>query len=161
MHFTVKCLDTGEVQQFSDLDNYITSVSYACLTHVSQCFPSLKEREREVQMSRSAQEKEWGRERDHLRKSEAIDDYKSFLVDMVRSANASWYDTKRLLRNDSRWRMFETLDIDEKEGLFREHVSNLSEKKRLWFRKLLEETSQVCRNAIILCTLLYFWTMHF
>ncbi|XP_064382447.1 transcription elongation regulator 1-like isoform X2 [Halichondria panicea] len=104
---------------------------------------SLKEREREVQMSRSAQEKEWGRERDHLRKSEAIDDYKSFLVDMVRSANATWYDTKRLLRNDSRWRMFETLDIDEKEGLFREHVSNLSEKKRLWFRKLLEETPQI------------------
>ncbi len=117
-------------------------VSYTCIPNAT---PSLKEREREVQMSRSAQEKEWGRERDHLRKSEAIDDYKSFLVDMVRSANATWYDTKRLLRNDSRWRMFETLDIDEKEGLFREHVSNLSEKKRLWFRKLLEETPQVCR----------------
>lgn len=95
-------------------------------------------------MSRSAQEKEWGRERDHLRKSEAIDRYKSFLVDMIRSAEATWYEAKRSLRDDSRWRMFEVLDIDEKESLFREHVSNLGEKKRLWFRKLLEETSQVC-----------------
>ncbi len=94
-------------------------------------------------MSRSAQEKEWGRERDHLRKAEAIEDYKSFLADMIRNANASWYDTKRLLRNDSRWKMFDGLDIDEKEGIFREHVSHLAEKKRLWFRKLLEETSQV------------------
>ena len=44
---------------------------------------SLKEREREVQMSRSAQEKEWGRERDQLRKNEAQQQYKALLVDHV------------------------------------------------------------------------------
>lgn len=104
---------------------------------------SLKEREREVKMSRTAQEKEWGRERDHLRKAEAVEHYRSFLVDMVRNADTSWYDAKKSLRNDSRWRMFEVLDIDEKESLFREHVISLGEKKRLWFRKLLEETSQI------------------
>ena len=94
-------------------------------------------------MSRTAQEKEWGREKDNLRKAESIEHYKSFLVDMVRNADANWYEAKRLLRDDNRWEMFDMLDIDEKESLFREHVSNLGEKKRLWFRKLLEETSQV------------------
>lgn len=44
---------------------------------------SLKEREREVQMSRSAQEKEWGRERDQLKKMEAQQEFKTLLVDMV------------------------------------------------------------------------------
>lgn len=44
---------------------------------------SLKEREREVQMSRSAQEKEWGRERDQLKKMEAQQQFKALLVDMV------------------------------------------------------------------------------
>ncbi len=44
---------------------------------------SLKEREREVQMSRSAQEKEWGRERDQLRKNEAQQQYRALLVDHV------------------------------------------------------------------------------
>ena len=44
---------------------------------------SLKEREREVKMSRSAQEKEWGRERDQLRKTEAVQHFKALLVDMV------------------------------------------------------------------------------
>ena len=34
-------------------------------------------------MSRSAHEKEWGRERDQLRKAEAVQDYKALLVDMV------------------------------------------------------------------------------
>lgn len=44
---------------------------------------SLKEREREVQMSRSAHEKEWGRERDQLRKMEAQQLFKALLVDLV------------------------------------------------------------------------------
>ena len=44
---------------------------------------SLKEREREVQMSRSAQEKEWDRERDQFRKMEAQQHLKALLVDMV------------------------------------------------------------------------------
>lgn len=45
---------------------------------------SLKEREREVQMSRSAHEKEWDRERDQLRKTEATHQFKALLVDTVR-----------------------------------------------------------------------------
>ena len=65
----------------------------------------------------------------------------------VRSADSVWYDTKRSLRQDRRWKMVELLDIDEKEGLFREHVTNLGEKKRLRFRKLLEETPQVCTTG--------------
>ncbi len=44
---------------------------------------SLKEREREVKLSRTAQEKEWGRERDQLRKTEATQHFKALLVDMV------------------------------------------------------------------------------
>lgn len=44
---------------------------------------SLKEREREVQLSRSVQEKEWGRERDQLRKMDAQQNFKDLLVDMV------------------------------------------------------------------------------
>lgn len=44
---------------------------------------SLREREREVKMSRSAHEKEWNRERDQLRKSEALQHFKALLVDMV------------------------------------------------------------------------------
>lgn len=44
---------------------------------------SLKEREREVNLSRTAHEKEWSRERDQLRKSEALQHFKALLVDMV------------------------------------------------------------------------------
>lgn len=43
----------------------------------------MREREREVQMSRSAQEKEWDKEKDQLRKTEAQQHFKALLVDMV------------------------------------------------------------------------------
>ena len=44
---------------------------------------SLKERELEVQKSRSAQEREWGKEKDQLRKMEAISQFKTLLGDLV------------------------------------------------------------------------------
>ena len=44
---------------------------------------SLKERELEVQKSRSAQEKEWDREKDMLRKMEAVSQFKALLGDLV------------------------------------------------------------------------------
>ena len=45
---------------------------------------SLREREREVQMSRTRQEKEWDKEKDSLRKAEATELFNAMLVDMVR-----------------------------------------------------------------------------
>ena len=44
---------------------------------------SLREREREVAISRTAHEKEWGKERDQFRKTEAQEVFKALLVDMV------------------------------------------------------------------------------
>ena len=44
----------------------------------------MREREREVQMSRTRQEKEWDKERDSLRKAEALQLLNTMLVDMVR-----------------------------------------------------------------------------
>ncbi|CAI8016988.1 Transcription elongation regulator 1, partial [Geodia barretti] len=104
---------------------------------------SLKEREREVQMSRSAQEKEWGRERDQLRRSEALQQFKAMLADTIRSTGVPWNDARRQLRQDSRWASMGLLEADEKEKLYQEHCDSLVEKKRLQFRRLLEETSQI------------------
>ena len=104
---------------------------------------SLREREREVMMSRTAQEKEWDREKEELRKSEAAQHFKALLVDMVRNADATWHDTKKNLRKDHRWELTELIDDHEREKLFRSHVNNLLERKRLQFRRLMEETSQI------------------
>ena len=44
---------------------------------------SLREREREVAISCTAQEKEWGKKRDQFWKTEAQEVFKALLIDMV------------------------------------------------------------------------------
>ncbi len=57
-----------------------------------------------------------------------------------------WHDVKKTLRKDPRWELLRLLDHEEKEQLFQEHVLGLANKKRLQFRKLLKETTQVLEN---------------
>ena len=61
----------------------------------------------------------------------------------------SWNDARRQLRQDSRWASMGLLEAEEKEKLYQEHCDSLVEKKRLQFRRLLEETSQVKHQGAI------------
>ena len=61
----------------------------------------------------------------------------------VRNTGVVWNDARRQLRQDPRWASMGLLEQEEKEHLFQDHCNNLAEKKRLQFRRLLEETSQV------------------
>lgn len=54
-----------------------------------------------------------------------------------------WNEARRQLRQDPRWDTTELLELSDKERLFQEHTAGLVERKRLQFRRLLEETSQV------------------
>lgn len=96
-----------------------------------------------MQLSRSAQEKQWDMEREQLRRTEAQQHFSSLLVDLVKDPLSSWTESKKQLRKDQRWDLSELIELAEKEKMFREHVSQLSKKRRLQFRKLLEETSKV------------------
>ena len=65
------------------------------------------------------------------------------IILQVRNADKSWHDAKRNLRRDHRWELVELLETDEKEKLFQHHIERLMEKKRINYRQLLEETTQV------------------
>lgn len=104
---------------------------------------SLREREKEVQRTRTEQQKELDRERDQYRKDEAQQHFNALLADLVRDSDASWRDTRRSLRKDSRWKLAELLERDEKEKIFNEHVTSLSRKKKAKFRELLDETKSL------------------
>ena len=68
----------------------------------------------------------------------------------MRNPSKSWHDAKRNLRRDHRWELAELLEGSEKEKLFQEHIEQLIEKKRIQFRQLLEETTQVNNNEAFL-----------
>lgn len=54
-----------------------------------------------------------------------------------------WHEAKRSMKRDQRWELTKLLDHEEREQLFQDHVLELANKKRIHFRKLLEETPQV------------------
>uniref|UniRef100_A0A672KMB9 Transcription elongation regulator 1 n=1 Tax=Sinocyclocheilus grahami TaxID=75366 RepID=A0A672KMB9_SINGR len=104
---------------------------------------SLRERERMVQRFRSEQTKEIDREREQHKREEAIQNLKALLSDMVKTPDANWSETRRILRKDHRWESSSLLERDEKERLFNEHVEVLAKKKKEQFRQLLDETISI------------------
>ncbi|KAA0709645.1 Transcription elongation regulator 1 TATA box-binding protein-associated factor 2S [Triplophysa tibetana] len=104
---------------------------------------SLRERERAVQRFRSEQTKEIDREREQHKREEAIQHFKALLSDMVKSSDANWSETRRILRKDHRWESSSLLERDEKERLFNEHIEALAKKKKEHFRQLLDETLSI------------------
>ena len=98
-------------------------------------------------MSRIAQREQWEKDRGQLKRTEAETTFGSILADLVKDPMTSWSGLKKNLRRDHRWDMCETIELEEKETMFKNHISKLEEKRRLQFRKLLEETSKVDRDS--------------
>jgi transcription elongation regulator 1 len=96
-----------------------------------------------VQRSLSSSLRERDKEREQHKKEEAVQHFKALLADMVRSADASWRDTRKQLRKDQRWELAELLEREEKEVHFEEHIQGLMKKNKEMFHRLLDETSAV------------------
>jgi transcription elongation regulator 1 len=104
---------------------------------------SIKEREKEVQQSLASSMRERDKERDQHKKDEAVQLFKALLVDNIKTVDLSWHDAKKTLRKESRYEQADSLDREEKQKLFEEHVESLKKKNKEMFHKLLDETSEV------------------
>ncbi|KAK0167860.1 hypothetical protein PV327_001715 [Microctonus hyperodae] len=100
---------------------------------------SLREREREVQRTLATHLRDRDKERQHHRHTEAVQHFSALLADLVRNSDLAWREAKRQLRKDHRWELADSLDREEKERLFNEHIEQLGRKKRDKFRELLDE----------------------
>ncbi|XP_047361394.1 transcription elongation regulator 1 isoform X2 [Vespa velutina] len=100
---------------------------------------SLREREREVQRTLATHLRDRDKERQHHRHTEAVQHFSALLADLVRNGDLAWREAKRQLRKDHRWELAESLDREEKERLFNEHIEQLGRKKRDKFREVLDE----------------------
>lgn len=104
---------------------------------------SIKEREREVQKTLAENSRERDKERQHHKRDEAVRHFTALLADLVRNSDLSWKEAKKQLKKDHRWELVETLDRDEKERLFHEHIGSLIKKKREKFREMLNEITSL------------------
>jgi len=104
---------------------------------------SMKEREKEVKESLETSMRERDKERDQHKKDEAVQTFKALLVDLVRSVDSTWHDSKKVVRKDPRYPDCELLERSEKQKLYEEHVKSLTKKNREMFHRLLAETTEV------------------
>jgi len=100
---------------------------------------SIKKRAEEVKEQLSDVQRELNKEREQVKKDKAMENFKALLTDMVRTADAEWDETKKILKKDPRWK--QNLDRKEKELLFDEHVNILEKKRTAAFKILLDEHS--------------------
>ena len=61
----------------------------------------------------------------------------------IKTVDLSWHDAKKTLRKETRYEQADSLDREEKQKLFEEHVESLKKKNKEMFHKLLDETSEV------------------
>ena len=104
---------------------------------------SIKQREQEVKQTLAENLRERDKERQHHKRDEAVRHFIALLADLVRNADLNWKEVKKQLKKDHRWELVETLDREEKEKLFNDHIGQLSKKKRDKFREMLEEITSL------------------
>lgn len=100
---------------------------------------SIKEREKEVQRTLASSLRDRDKEREHHKRDEAIRHFTALLADLVRNADLSWKEVKKLLKKDHRYELCDNLDREDRERLFNDHIGVLTKKKRDKFREMLEE----------------------
>ncbi|KHN82103.1 Transcription elongation regulator 1 [Toxocara canis] len=104
---------------------------------------AIQERKKEVEAELGEQLKERSKEHEKHKYQEHEDSFRALLVDLIKSADYSWHEARRLLRKDSRYENCDLLEKDAKERLFDSHIQQLERKRRELFFQLLSDMKDV------------------
>ncbi|VDO24520.1 unnamed protein product [Brugia timori] len=100
---------------------------------------AIEERKKEVEAELGEQLKERSKEHEKHKYQEHEESFKALLIDLIKSADYTWHEARRILRKDSRYENCDLLEKDAKERLFDAHVQHLERKRR----ELLNETKDI------------------
>ncbi|MCP9263619.1 Transcription elongation regulator 1 [Dirofilaria immitis] len=97
----------------------------------------------EAAIEEREQLKERSKEHEKHKYQEHEESFKALLIDLIKSADYTWHEARRILRKDSRYENCDLLEKDAKERLFDAHVQHLERKRREVFFQLLNETKDI------------------
>ncbi|VDO61164.1 unnamed protein product [Heligmosomoides polygyrus] len=100
-----------------------------------------RQREVEAELGDKLRERDLESERHRLQ--EHHERFNALLVDLVKSAEATWHEARRVLRKDERYAECDLLDKEKKESAFNEHVRNLEKKRRDAFFAVLDDHPKI------------------
>lgn len=104
---------------------------------------SIKTREKEVQKTLAANLRDRDKERLQHQRGEAIRHFTALLADLVRNPDLSWKEVKKQLKKDHRYELVDSLEREERERIFNDHIGSLTKKKRDKFREMVDELPQI------------------
>ncbi|VDK78127.1 unnamed protein product [Onchocerca ochengi] len=85
---------------------------------------AIEERKKEVEAELGEQLKERSKEHEKHKYQEHEESFKALLIDLIKSADYTWHEARRILRKDSRYENCDLLEKDAKERLFDAHLLN-------------------------------------
>jgi len=95
---------------------------------------SIREREKQVQLSLATCFRERDKERKFHRHEEAVQEFQALLTDVIRTSDMTWRETKKLVKKDPRYELVSSLLREEMEDLFLNHVDVMARKKKQRFQ---------------------------
>ncbi|CAI2344336.1 unnamed protein product [Caenorhabditis sp. 36 PRJEB53466] len=104
---------------------------------------AIANRQKEVEAELGDQLRERIKESEKHKQAEHEETYKTLLVDLVKSVDANWHESRRILRKDDRYANCDLLDKTRKETLFEEHIKNLERKRREAFFQVLDNHEKI------------------
>jgi len=113
---------------------------------------SLRERKRTVEAQLQTSMRERDKEHERHKHAECVEHCKALLTDLIRSADTSWRDAKKTLKRDHRWDSVASLNREEREVLFNEHIKKLEKKKKQSYYEMLEEIKVIIVKLV--------WSLH-
>ncbi|CAI4232230.1 unnamed protein product [Auanema sp. JU1783] len=100
-------------------------------------------RQKEVEATLGDQLRERDKESERHRMLEHEERFRALMIDLVKQADSSWHEARRILRKDERYSNCDLLDKDKKEKLFNEHSRGLEKKRRLAFYAVLDDHPKI------------------
>ncbi|CAB3405168.1 unnamed protein product [Caenorhabditis bovis] len=104
---------------------------------------AIANRQREVEAELGDQLRERNRESEKHRMAEHEEKFKALLIDLVKSVDSDWHESRRLLRKDDRYAECDLLDKQKKEALFDDHIRSLERKRRDAFFVMLDNHAKI------------------
>ncbi|KAJ1547788.1 transcription elongation regulator, partial [Nowakowskiella sp. JEL0078] len=102
---------------------------------------SLKERQEHVRQEKSTLTRERDSTRSTVLRKEAIDTYKSLLIDYIRTHNVTYSSKLPSFERDNRWsQIAESLNTNDLKSIFDEHIQCIYSKRIAAFYELVEKT---------------------
>ncbi|OAJ40901.1 hypothetical protein BDV3_005831 [Batrachochytrium dendrobatidis] len=135
------CAVSSPIHRETWFRTFISSLSTSLQSKCDDQTASIREREEQVRIERSTQQRKARAQLDQLQHDEAVVRFQSLLIDSVKKHSIKFEDIEKSLEKDSRYP--HRLDLTDRKSVFEKHTDMLFEKRLAAFHSLLDTVTKL------------------